>query len=89
MHHNMSTVRNIALGGEVRGTKVELAHKWADWLHNPCRLGGRSQVLQSGRQSQKWPSNGQIGHITHAVWGVPNASEWTISNVPQMGGLAT
>ena len=19
-----------------------MAHKWADWLHNPCRLGGRN-----------------------------------------------
>ena len=22
-----------------RGTKSKVAHKWADWLHNPCRLG--------------------------------------------------
>ena len=23
-----------------RGTKSEVAHKWAGWLHNACRLGG-------------------------------------------------
>ena len=23
-----------------RGTKSEVAHKWTDWLHHPCRLGG-------------------------------------------------
>ena len=23
-----------------RGAKSEVAHKWARWLHNPCRLGG-------------------------------------------------
>ena len=22
------------------GTQSEVAHKWAGWLHNPCRLGG-------------------------------------------------
>ena len=22
-----------------RGTKSAVAHKWAQWLHNPCRLG--------------------------------------------------
>ena len=24
-----------------------MAHKWAGWLHNPCRLGG-SPLLQRG-----------------------------------------
>ena len=47
----------------------EVAHKWADWLHNPCRLG--SPTLQSGGQNQKWPTSGQIGYITPAVWGSP------------------
>ena len=23
-----------------RGAESEVAHKWARWLHNPCRLGG-------------------------------------------------
>ena len=46
-----------------------MAHKWARWLHKPCRLG--SPPLQSGRQNQKWPTRGQGGYITPAAWGVP------------------
>ena len=26
-------------GPAERGTKSEVAHLWARWLHNPCRLG--------------------------------------------------
>ena len=51
-----------------------MAHKWARWLHNPCRLGG-SPPLQSGGQNHRWPTSGQGGYITPAAWGVPTASE--------------
>ena len=43
-----------------RGTKSEVAHKWADWLHDPCRLGGGGggcNALERGTQSKgahKW-----------------------------------
>ena len=57
-----------------RGAESEVAHKWARWLHNPCRLGG-SPPLQSGGQNQKWPTSGQGGYITPAASGVPTASE--------------
>ena len=57
-----------------RGAESEVAHKWARWLHNPCRLG-RSPPLQSGGQNQKWPTSGQGGYITPAASGVPTASE--------------
>ena len=56
-----------------RGAESEVAHKWARWLHNPCRLG--SPPLQSGGQNQKWPTSGQGGYITPAAWVVPTASE--------------
>ena len=26
-----------------RRAETELAHKWARWLHNPCRLGGTNR----------------------------------------------
>ena len=141
------------------GRKLKVAHKWADWLNHPCRMGGPqhfragdkirsgpqmgglatspmpygrsptlhrgdglrsgpqmdglatspcrmggphrfrlvdtitsglqvgrlatspllyggSPTLESGGQNEKWPTNGQIGYITPAVWGVPNALEW-------------
>ena len=56
-----------------RGAESEVAHKWATWLHNSCRLG--SPPPQSGGQNQKWPTSGQRGYITPAAWGVPTASE--------------
>ena len=38
-----------------RGAKSEVAHKWARWLHNPCRLGGphsfgAGRKIKGGRQ---------------------------------------
>ena len=57
-----------------RRAESEVAHKWATWLHNPCRLGG-SPPLQSGGQNQRWPTSGQGGYITPAALGVPTASE--------------
>ena len=32
-----------------RGAKSEVAHKWARWLHNPCRLGGPHRFRAGGR----------------------------------------
>ena len=49
-----------------RGTKSEVAHNWARWLHNPFRLGGHNQ---------KWPTSGQGGYVTPAASGIPSASE--------------
>ena len=57
-----------------QGAALEVAHKWARGLHNPCRLGG-SPPLQSGGEHQKWPAGGQGGYITPAARGVPTASE--------------
>ena len=34
-----------------------------------------SPPLESGRQSQKWPTSGQSGYLTPAVSGIPTASE--------------
>ena len=39
-------------------------------------LYGGPITLQSRGQNQKWPTNGRIGNITLAVWGVPNTLEW-------------
>ena len=43
-----------------QGAQSEVAHKWARWLHNPCRLGG-SPPLQSEGHDQKWSTSGQGG----------------------------
>ena len=65
--------RGIPTASE-RGAKSEVAYKWAKWLPHPCRIGG-SPPLQSGGQSQKWPTSGQNGYLTPAVSGLPTASE--------------
>ena len=40
-----------------RGAESEMAHKWARWLHNLCRLGGPHRFRAGGAESQvahKW-----------------------------------
>ena len=54
----------------VRGTKAEVAHKWAGWLHNPCRQGG-SGTLQRGGHNRKRPTMGSCGYITPTASGNP------------------
>ena len=57
-----------------RGAKSEGAHKWARWLHHPCRLGDPHR-FKAGGPNQKSPINGQGGYITPAALGIPIASE--------------
>ena len=57
-----------------RGTESGAAHKWARWLHNPCRMGG-SPPLQSAGHNQRSPTSGRGGYRTPAAWGVLTASE--------------
>ena len=57
-----------------RGAKSEVAHKWARWLHHPCRLGDPHRFRAEGK-NQKWPINGQGGYITAADSGIPSASK--------------
>ena len=54
---------------QLKGTRSEVAHKWAHWLHHPSRLGG----LQHFRARDKFSSDphGQIGYINPAVSGGP------------------
>ena len=52
-------------------TESEVAHKWAKWLHDPCRLGGPHR-FRAGGQNQRWPTSGQGGYITPAASGGPH-----------------
>ena len=45
------------------GAESELAHLWARWLHNPCRLGDPHR-LRAGGRIRKRPTSGQDGYIT-------------------------
>ena len=42
-----------------RGKESEAAHKWAGWLHNPCRLGG-PQRFRAGAKIGREPLVGQV-----------------------------
>ena len=57
-----------------------MAHKWAGWLHNPCRMEG-SPPLQNGGENQKWPTSGQNGYLTPTASGVPTASQRVAESV--------
>ena len=67
------------------GTKSEMSHMWAEWLPDPCRLGG-PQCSARG-QNQKWPTCGHNGYLTLAVSGVPNGDK--IRMGPHVGTMAT
>ena len=56
------------------GGKSEVAHLWARWLRNPCRLGDPHR-FRAGGQNQKWPTCGQGGYVTPAASGIPTTSE--------------
>ena len=67
-----------------RGTKSEMIHMWAQWLPNPCRLGG-PQCSARG-QNQKWPTCGHSSYLTP----VPNALHGDkIRNGAHVAALAT
>ena len=57
-----------------RGGKSEVAHLWARWLHNPCRLGDPHRFIAGGK-IRSGPLVGKRGYLTPAVSGIPTASE--------------
>ena len=73
-----------------RGAKSEVAHLWARWLRNPCRLGDPLH-FRVGGQNQKWPTCGQGGYVTPAVSGIPSVLEQggKIRSGPLVGKVAT
>ena len=42
-----------------RGAKSEVAHKWARWLHNPCRPGGPHR-FRAGGKIRSGPEVGKV-----------------------------
>ena len=69
-----------------RGAESEVAHLWARWLHNPCRLGDPLRFRARGR-IRSGPVCGQGGYKTPAASGIPSASErGAESEVAQFAG---
>ena len=66
-----------------------MAHKWARWLHNPCRLGGPHRFKAGGKSQvahkwARWP------HNPCRLWGPHRFSAGgKINGGPQVGKLAT
>ena len=70
------------------GRNLEMAHKWAHWLHHPCLL--RAPQCPARGEKQKWPTSGHSGYITPVFSGTSNAQHGEkIRNGPQVGTLAT
>ena len=57
-----------------RGTESEVAHKWANWLPRPCRIG-EPHRLRAGGKIRSGPQVGKLANFPLAVSGSPTASE--------------
>ena len=89
-HRDMNT-GGVAVGGPA-GARVTIvrgqrrcvgAHRSIRTATAAPEMEGMHPTLQSGGQNRQWPTNGQIGYITLAVWGVPNAAERGTKSAPQ------
>ena len=56
------------------GGKIRSGPQVGEMATSPLPYRG-SPPLQSGGPNQKWPTSGQIGYLTSAVWGIPTASK--------------
>ena len=80
----MATSPLRSRGSPNKDTKSKVPHKWAEFLHHPCVLGGP----QTRGQSQRCPTSGQNCYITPAFLGVPKQGN-KVKGGPQVGGIAT
>ena len=44
---------------QTEGAESEVAHKWARWLRNPCRLGG-PHCFRAGNKIRSGPHVGKV-----------------------------
>ena len=88
-----------------RGAESEVAHKWARWLHNPCRLGVPTTSERGAESEVAAVRNGNLSfwgprnkcYITPAFPGIPDIGEqnqkWLphpyLLGGPKEGGSAT
>ena len=57
-----------------RGAESEVAHRWAKWLHNPCRLGGPHRFRAAGGIRSR-PQVGKVVTEPLPPWWSRHASE--------------
>ena len=53
-----------------RGAKSEVAHKWANWLPHPCRIGDPHRCRAGGR-IRSGPQVGKLATSPLPYWGAP------------------
>ena len=73
-----------------RGAKSEVAHKWAKWLRNPCRLGDPHRC-RAGGKIRSGPQVGKVATSPLPSRGSPplQSGGGGIRSGPQMGKVAT
>ena len=72
-----------------RGAKSEVAHKWANWLPHPCRIGDPHR-FRAGGKVKSGPQVGKVVTSPLPYRGTPPLqSGGKIRSVPQVGKLAT
>ena len=59
------------LGVPHKGAKSEVADTWADWIHNPCRLGGPPQ----GYKNRIWLHVGGFATLRLPFGGSPSRGQ--------------
>ena len=53
-----------------RGAKSEVAHKWANWLPHPCRIG-EPHRFRAGGKIRSGPEGGKLATSPLPYWGAP------------------
>ena len=53
-----------------RGAKSEIAHKWANWLPHPCRIG-EPHRFKAGGKIRSGPQVGKVATSPLPYWGAP------------------
>ena len=82
------TVWGVPTASE-RGAESQVAHKWASWLHNPCRLGGAHRFTARGG-IKSGPQVGKVATQPVPPGGSPPVqSRGKIGGGPQVGKVAT
>ena len=72
-----------------RGAKSEVAHKWANWLPHPCRIG-EPHRFRAGGKIRSGPQVGEMATSTLPYRGSPPLqSGGKIRSGPQVGKLAS
>ena len=70
-----------------RGTKSEVAHKWANWLPHPCRIG-EPHRLRAGGKIRSGPQVGELATSPQLYRGAPPPqSGWQNQKWPTSGQI--